>query len=175
MSIITPVTTIPNLATLGNVVPEGYLYYDKLITPGEGLSLPNVYFKWYDLYPADAEITPEQRADCRAFLATETQRLKIQNELGFVILHRAGSVLLLLITTWRSTNEMWESVYVKPADKLEEAYTVVPAETNHRGTYCVWELAIVWHERHAWVRFLSSARDEAAKLAYINDLYSGRT
>ena len=47
-------------------------------------------------------------------------------------------------------------------------------EGNHRVTFCVWELGPVWHERHAWVRFLSSPRDNAAKLAYINDRFEGQ-
>src|SRR5687768_15066389 len=97
-----------NLGGLGNVVPEGYLYYEKLIRPGQDLSLPNAYLKWYDLYPPDVEITQEQVGETRAFLQAEVKagRLKLEGELGFVILHRAGPVLLLLLTTWRNTNEM---------------------------------------------------------------------
>jgi hypothetical protein len=165
----------PNLSALGNVVPEGYRYYEKVVRPGDGLSLPTAYLKWYDLYPDDAEITPEQVAETRAFIAAEAEagRLKLQGELGFVIRHRAGPVLLLLLTTWRNTNEMWESVYVKEVGS-SESYRLVPFEDTHRGTYCVWELGAVWHERSAWVRFLSSERDAAAKLEYVNDLYAGR-
>jgi hypothetical protein len=37
----------------------------------------------------------------------------------------------------------------------------------------VWELGPVWHERNAWVRFLSSARDDAAKQAYLDDRFAG--
>ncbi len=66
---------------------------------------------------------------------------------------------------------MWEVAYYKPVGQPDR-YTLIPAETSQRGTYCVWELAAVWHERHAWVRFLSSARDHAAKLAYIQDRFS---
>jgi hypothetical protein len=171
MSISTPVV---NLAAFGNVVPDGYLYYDKLIRPGAALSLPRAYLKWYDLYPESDPITPEQDAECRAFLTEEIERLKLQQELGFVILHRAGSYLLILLTTWRNTNEMWEAVYAKQVGSAD-AYETVPGDGKMRGTYCVWELMAVWHERHAWVRFLSSARDEAAKQAYINDLFTGRT
>jgi hypothetical protein len=169
------IQTITNLSQLGSVVPEGYLYYQKRVTPGDDLTLPNTYLKWYDLYPDDAPITPEQSAEARAYLAAEVEagRTKLDNELGFVILHRAESMLLLLLTTWRNTNEMWESVYVKPAAQ-NDSYTPIEFETNHRGTYCVWELGVIWHERHAWVRFLSSRRDDAAKLDYINDRFSGR-
>jgi hypothetical protein len=169
------VHTIPNLSQLGNVVPEGYLYYEKVITPGDDFALPNAYLKWYDLYPEDAPITPEQSAEARAYLASEVEagRLKLDDELGFVILHRAGSWLLLMLMTWRQTNEIWESVYAKPVEQAG-SYAPTQFETNHRGTFCVWELGIVWHERHAWVRFLSSKRDDAAKLDYLHDRFSGR-
>jgi hypothetical protein len=157
------------------VVPEGYEYHEKVITPREGLSLPGAYLKWYDLYPPDVEITPEQLAETRDFLAAEAKagQLKLENELGFVILHRAGPMLLLLVTTWRNTNEMWESVYVKEAAS-QAGYRPLHFETSHWGTYCVWELGAVWHERNAWVRFIRSRRDDEAKLAYLNDSYSGQ-
>jgi len=166
------VEDIPDLAMLGNVVPEGYTYAKKLVSPGQDLSLPNAYLKWYDIRPPEVEITPEQIVETRAFVAAEVQRLKFANELGFVLLHRAGPVLLLLLTTWRNTNEIWESVYVKDL-RQAGGYQLLEFENTHRGTFCVWELGPIWHERHAWVRFLSSKRDEQAKLAYVNDRFSG--
>ncbi|MBC7813784.1 MAG: hypothetical protein H7175_21685, partial [Burkholderiales bacterium] len=110
--------TIPNLTQLGNVVPEGYMYYEKIFTPGDDLALPTAYLKWYDLYPSDAPITPEQAAEARAYLASQIEagQPKLDNELGFVILHRAGSYLLLMLMTWRNTNEIWESVWFKQVD-----------------------------------------------------------
>jgi hypothetical protein len=163
---------IPHLGDFGNVVPEGYMYYKKLVTPREDLCLSNAYFKWYDIRPPEVEITPAQSSECRAFVAAEAQRLQFAQELGFVLLHRAGSVLLLLVTTWRNTNEIWESVYVKDVIQNTD-YQLLEFEQTHRATFCVWELAPIWHERHAWVRFLSSKRNEEAKLAYINDRFSG--
>ena len=107
------VEAIPNLEQYGNVVPDGYRYYEKRVTPGDDLILPEAYLKWYDIYPADAPITPDQTAECRAFIETEAPNLKLQNELGFVLLHRAGQFLLLMVNTWRNTNEIWESDYFK--------------------------------------------------------------
>jgi hypothetical protein len=160
------------LAAFGNVVPDGYRYFKKLVAPAPELFLPNACLKWYDIYPAEAEITPEQRAEAQAFVAAEAQRLVFANELGFVLLHRAGPMLLLLLITWRNTNELWESVYAKEAAS-QDTYQLVEFETSHRGTYCVWELAPIWHERDAWVRFLSSERDVAAKQPYLNDRFAG--
>jgi hypothetical protein len=83
--------------------------------------------------------------------------------LGFVILHRAGDYLLLLISTWRNVNEIWESIYFKKADE-DDSFKQMIFDDHHKGTLCVWELGIVWHERNAWVRFIESGRDEKAKL-----------
>lgn len=163
---------IPQLGDFGNVVPDGYTYRQKLITPREDLSLSNAYFKWYDLYFPEVEITAVQRAESRAFVTAEAQRLQFANELGFVILHRAGPMLLLMLMTWRNTNEIWESVYVKEAAQAR-GYELTEFAQTHRGTFCVWELGVIWHERHTWTRFLSSKRDADAKLAYINDRFVG--
>jgi len=169
---MSPLDRAKQVVEFGNVVPDGYTYYQKQVTPREDLALPNAYFKWYDLFPADAEITPEQRAEARAFASAEAERLHFANELGFVILHRAGPMLLLMLMTWRGTNEIWESVYSKEAGRSQK-YVLNEFPQTHRGTFCVWELGPVWHERQAWVRFLSSQRDAAAKQAYIDDRFAG--
>ena len=169
------VKEIPELTTLGNVVPDGYEYHEKIVKPKEDLSLSNAYLKWYNLYPDDSPIIEKQEDISRTFLRSEVEanRLKLEGELGFVILHRAGSVLLLLLTVWRHTNEMWEVVYMKNADD-DGNYYEITFENIPRATYCVWELGPVWHERNAWVHFLSSQRDEAAKLQFVNDRFEGR-
>ena len=38
---------------------------------------------------------------------------------------------------------------------------------------CVWELGAVVHERAAWTRYLRTDRDRAAKIAYLEDRFSG--
>ena len=166
---------IPDLAKFGNVVPEGYSYYEKVVTTGEDLVMPGAYLKWYDLYPEDAPISSHQSSEAGEFLKNqiESGKLKLNGELGFVILHRAGSVLLLLVTVWRNTNEMWEVVYMKSAIE-QDSYREITFDSIPRATYCVWELGPAWHERNAWVNFLSSKRDDAAKVQYINDRFEGR-
>src|SRR6266496_6189999 len=131
------VETIPHLENLGNVVPDRYQYSQKLVTPGRDLSLPNAYLKWYDIRPPEVEISEEQVAESRAFVAAEVERLKFAGELGFVLLHRAGPVLLLLLTTWRNTHELWESVYVKDLTRAG-GYESIEFASSHRGTFCVW-------------------------------------
>lgn len=167
----TPIDT--SLGRYGNVVPEGYTYSQKLVTPGDVLRLPRAYLKWYDIYPPESEIAPEHVRESRDFVAAEVERLKLDDELGFVLLHACGPALLLLLITWRNTNELWESAYAKDLTQPGGLFTPTMYETSHRGTYCVWELGPIWHERNAWMCFLSSRRDETAKQAYIADRFSG--
>ena len=162
-----------SLGRYGNVVPEGYTYSQKLVTPGDDLCLPHAYLKWYDIYPPERKIAPEHMRESRDFVAAEVERLKLSDELGFVLLHACGPALLVLLITWRNTNELWESVYAKDLTQPGGFFMPITYETIHRGTYCVWELGPIWHERNAWMRYLSSPRDEAAKHVYINDRFSG--
>ncbi len=166
--------SMPGLEEFGNIVPEGYSYSKKKVTPGLAFNIKGACLKWYNLYPEDREITEEQVYESKELIKSESAsgRLKLEKEPGFVILHRAGEYLLLLVTTWRNTNEMWESIYLKKAEGTE-GYRRIKFDNEHRGTYCVWELGIVWHERNGWVRYIKSKRDKEAKSVYMNDLFSG--
>ena len=168
----TDTTASTPLARFGNVTPEGYQYYQKLVTPGVDLSLPHAYLKWYDIYRPETPIARELVRESREFVTAEVERLRLNDELGFVLLHACRPALLLMLMTWRNTNELWESAYAKDLSQ-SGGFAPIPYETIHRGTYCVWELGPVWHERNAWMRFLTSPFDEAAKRAYVADRFSG--
>jgi hypothetical protein len=165
-------STIP-LANLGNV-PTEYQHYPKLITPAEDLILPQAHLKWYDVRRGEAAIDANVRLQAREFLRSETGsgRLNITGELGFAILHLCGeSFFFLIVCTWRNANEMWETVYTfdrKPGGQFQ----LVPQGT-HMEVICVWELGAVLHERAAWTRYLYSVRDEQAKIAYLEDRFTG--
>lgn len=161
------------LATLGGV-DAGYRHYPKQVTPGPGLALPDAYLKWYEVHPADAPVPAAMRAQAQEFLRAEAagRRLEIDGELGFVVLHRCGeSYYFLLVCTWRRNNELWETPYGRDA-ATAEPFAVIP-QGRHLEVVCVWELGAVLHEQQAWIRYLYSARDEAATRAYLEDQYSG--
>jgi hypothetical protein len=163
-----------SLAPFGNVVDHDYRHVTKRITPQPALVLPDAYLKWYDLSREDQSIASEMDAEAREFLREETGtgRLPISGDLGFVINHLSGEhILLLLVFTWRSNNEMWESVYVKDM-RTGEPFRPLPQGT-HKGAICVWEFGAVAHEHEAWTRYLRSARDEAAKREYVDSQFAG--
>ena len=93
--------------------------------------------------------------------------------LGFVLLHRCGAdFYFLLLSTWRNSNELWETVFYKDGDAMED-FAPFPRDGAHKPTFCVWELVAVMRAAGAWERFLASARDEAAAEAWLDDRYAG--
>ena len=149
-------------------VSADYGHIRKVVAAAPPLTLPSgSQLKWYDVHREQARIPDEIRQEAAGFLCAEEEsgRLAIAGELGFVVLHLAGPVFLLLVCTWRYDNELWESIYCKEAGGFEP----LPMDEPHKGTFCVWEMGAVVHEQQAWIRYLVSARDAAARQAYLAD------
>jgi hypothetical protein len=169
----------PATASSTPLVPSSYRHHQREIEPGPAVQVGSGSLKWYVIRRPQSVLPAGLAADTQAFLRAEVEagRLDIDGQPGFVMLHladangRPDSVALLLVSTWRYANELWESVYVKPLDG-SGAYRRVE-KGDHSATYCVWELAAVWHEREAWNRFLDSSRDAAAERAYLEDCFAG--
>lgn len=160
------------LARLG-AVSAHYRHHAKQVDPAEGIALPGGFLKWYDVHDPDAPIRPETQYQARDLLRGEASagRLRLRDELGFVVLHRCGADTYYLIAcTWRHDNELWQTAYSRTGD---DAFTLVDHPDRHHAVQCVWELAPTCHERQAWIRYLRSDRDEAAKRAYLLDVHAG--
>ena len=149
--------------------PE-YRHVAKQVAPGEMIEPAGAVLKWYEVHPEDGPVPDEITRLARSYLS------KTQLEasgLGFVILHRCGNdFYFLIVCTWRGSNEIWETVFYKDGDAMAD-FALFPREKTHKPTFCVWELAPVWHEQKSWVRFLQSARDEAAAQLWLGDRYTG--
>ena len=157
-----------------SAVQAGYRHLTKAITPAPGIELGESSLKWYDIAPADQPVPGPIRALARGSLrgAADSGPIALDDDLGFVILHRCGeSFYFLLVSTWRNDNELWETVWAKDGDA--SGFHPWPLEGSHRPTFCVWELGAVWHEQQAWSRFLRSERDAEARDAYLRDSYAG--
>jgi hypothetical protein len=151
------------------------MHYDKIAMPQESILLAGSKLKWYDLFKEGEPVTAKIRSLAASFLQNQDAAGGISEygEMGFVILHRCGlEFYFLLVSTWRNGNELWESVYAKPSS-AENEFSKFELSGTHRATFCVWELAIVWHEQQAWKRFLLSDQSEAAKTAYLLETYRG--
>lgn len=156
-------------------VGDGYQQYSKQVSTAPLVEVRGGRLKWYDIAVAAAPVPDSIRALAVDFLQREADggRLGLDGDLGFVVLHRCGDdFYFLILSTWRGSNEMWESVYAK--QNLEQAdFDVFPRTGRHQPTYCVWELGAVVHEQQAWLQFLRSPRTAADVGAYEADQYAG--
>jgi hypothetical protein len=162
----------PNTGPLFSQVSTEYRHYAKLIRPGPALKTSAVYFKWHLIYPESLPILAEQVAEAQAFLRQElaSDRLKLSDEVGFVVQHRTPEWLILYVCSWRGNNEVWETLYQnRIASGL--GYQVLGRE-NTSPTFCVWVLSAVAHEHRAWTQYLKSARDAAAREVYLHNYLS---
>ena len=155
-------------------VVDGYRHYQKRISPSLDFECEVLRLKWYDIAFSVSPLDPDLSSEAREFLLAEVRsgRLAAEDELGFAILHDCGDVIFLLVSTWRNSNELWESVYVNQRDNGLGFAALEPAG-HHKPVYCVWEMGAVAHEAQAWSRYLLSARDSEARETYFFDMYAG--
>lgn len=151
-------------------VDATYRHHPKRVTPGEPLEPSGAVLKWYAIHADDRAVPEDVTEKARALLMTTPLEAK---GLGFVLLHRCGTgFYFLIVCTWRSSNELWESVFYKDGDAMAD-FAPFPREGAHKPAFCVWELVPVWREQQAWKRFLESARDEAAAQLWLADRFAG--
>lgn len=156
-------------------VDADYRHHPKEVTPRARLELEGARLKWYHLAKAGEPVPEAIEERARRFLVAQAKAggLELDGELGFVVLHRCGKdFYFLLVSTWRGSNELWESVFYKENEAMEE-FALYTFKSAHRGTFCVWELGAVVHERDAWVRFLASERSERDREAYLASSFQG--
>ncbi len=60
-----------DLEEFGNIVPAGYSYHKKKVTPGLAFNIKGACLKWYNLYPEDREITEEQVYESKELIKSE--------------------------------------------------------------------------------------------------------
>jgi hypothetical protein len=151
-------------------VNSEYQHIQKQVVPGEVLETEGAVLKWYAVNPEARTIPGDITQLARSYVRKTPLEAR---GLGFVLLHRCGNdFYFLIVCTWRGSNEVWETVFYKDGDGMAD-FELFAREKTHKPTFCVWELAPVWHEQQTWVRFLKSARDETAAQVWLSDRYTG--
>ena len=158
------------LVANGVGVAPDYRHVPKEVVPADAVQTRSALLKWYDVHPLARPIPVAVSTLARA--AVESGRLPMQG-LGFVVLHRCGADFYFLIAcSWRNENELWETVWYKNGDAMHD-FAVFPRDPAHLPTYCVWELAPIWHEQQAWSRFLTTDRGLDSVVKWTEQLYCG--
>lgn len=144
-------------------------YPSKYASPKGVFTVGKTRFKWYHLAKDLENIVQEDIDSAKTCIENAAESFQNRDDLGFVIMHRCGENYLLLVCTWRSENELWESVYYDGSGTFE----VWDRNKIHLPTYCVWEMGIVYYESKAWKQFLGTDREESSRQDYLNDFFEG--
>ena len=144
-------------------------YPSKYAQPKGIFTVGKTNFKWYDLAGNLSEISSQDIKNAQLAIENAGENFQDIDDLGFVIMHRCGENYLLLVCTWRSENELWESVYYDGSGTFE----IWDRNKTHLPTYCVWEMGIVYYESRAWKKYLGTERRENDQELYLQDFFEG--
>lgn len=144
-------------------------YPSKYASPKGIFTVGKTRFKWYNLAADPSVISSQDIINAQTCIENAGENFQDKDDPGFVIMHRCGENYLLLVCTWRSENELWESVYYDGSGTFE----AWDRNKIHLPTYCVWEMGIVYHESKAWKKFLGTDRAAIYQQQYLDDLFEG--
>lgn len=153
-------------------VPASYQHHHRLVEPGPDVVLAQAWLKWYTVRRQDTIILPEsdRRARDTVCEAVEHGEVRLDYGLGFVVLHVSDPLTYLIVGAWRANQELWETLFIRQAGQETFARARPGGDAP---TLCVWEMAPVWHERQAWVRYLESTRDGTSLQDWRDDRLRG--
>lgn len=104
------------------------------------------------------------REAARAILPRPGVRPPDRYGLGFLVVHAGFDADFVVVCWWGAQNELFLRVLTSPPGRPQ----LLRERTNREGSVaCVWDLAVIWHEREAWARHVmrSGGADVDAYLA----------
>ena len=156
-------------------LPSSYVHHRREVRPGEPLTLERGVLKWYEVFRRGEEPSRDLDAVARAAVRdlVLAGSFPLQHGVGFVISHHSTASDYLIACCWHRIQELWHAILIRPADGSAAFTQEWPSRTT--GSFCVWEMAPMLHERNAWECYLLSPRDDDAMGAYLSDQLAGST
>ena len=113
-----PNVELTNILQRDPGIDPQYRHIPKHAAPGDVIAPPGAMLKWYAVYPTDRPVPTELTQLARSYLMKNQLEAK---GCGFVILHRCGNdFYFLIVNTWRNNNELWETVFYKNGDAMDD-------------------------------------------------------
>lgn len=164
-----------SIRNLGGGIPSDYVHHRREVRPGPPLALDRGVLKWYEVFREGEEPASDFDTTARAAVLelVNGDSFPLQHGVGFVVAHHSTASDYLIACCWHQTQELWPAILVRRADGSTGFQQEWPGRTS--GSFCVWEMAPMWHERNTWERYLLSLRDDDAMRAYLEDQLAGST
>lgn len=158
-------TRTPTLDHLGNIPPT-YVHEWRVAKAGEPIILPQTIFKWYHVHREGTPISAALDTEAQSTLAGAATCGEWTPEYGLnlALLHISTAHAFLIAGVWRGHQELWTRLYYKELAS-DGPFTRTDLSGEDAPAACVWEFAVICHERMARHRYLFSQRAEADKRA----------
>jgi hypothetical protein len=89
---------------------------------------------------------------------------------GFVCAHDGRGGNFVFVDWWAGENELHHNTWRSTKEEPEALRPTAPDDF----TACAWDLAVIGHERNAWVRHVLAGPDGPNVEAYVDDRLDGR-
>lgn len=94
---------------------------------------------------------------------------RTQHPLGVLMVHEGREAFFVVLDVWFDENMLRHHVWCAPLASPESLESLAAADV----TYCVWELAVIEHERRAWLRHVFTREGRVDREAYLADVMNG--
>ena len=153
---------------LGNL-PQGYILNQKIVKSLGWFICPELILKSYSIAEKKH---PDNRKVQQTFKLLED---KIREKeiapligLGFAIL----SEEMLNVAIWDNQYPIVLKNKIYALKEGQDKGKILSPDDI--GSFCIWELGIVDHEKDAWKKYLTSTREGKDKINYLTDFFKGR-
>ncbi|WP_194900122.1 hypothetical protein [Catenulispora pinisilvae] len=152
--------------------PEAVSYTPRRVRPLGRLQIDDWRVKLHGLGATDGELEPAAREGARKAATEALPRPGIgggRYGVGFVIAHRSTNAYSYVVGWWSYgcllSTAAYSARFSDPADI---------ARCPARQAGCVWELAVIDHERRAWTRTMLRAGADGDLDGYLDTVLSGK-
>ncbi len=93
-----------------------------------------------------------------------------EHGLGTLITHTGRDAHFVLLDCWVGENMLRHHAWAAPLGDVSRFESLAPTGV----TMCVWEMAVLQHERDAWLRHMLTATGDTDPAGYLADVMAGR-
>ncbi len=128
--------------------------------------------KIYSISSKNERVNTQNVAVAKNNLELWLQQSRISNleiyKIATLILHEFNDGCFSIINWWTDENMLQNFVYLKT-----NSATDFVLYSDKGISTCVWEMAVWWHERNAWVNHILMKHEKPDFAAYLNDHLNG--
>lgn len=128
----------------------------------------NWQIKLYSISIKNEYVSTENIQNAKLHLDSWLSKSEIYNfetyKIATLILHEGKEGVFAIINWWIDENMLQNFVYLKMYNEQE-----FQLFSQDGICTCVWEMAVWWHERNAWVKHILCKHDRPDFQAYLND------